>query len=76
MHLKCSGQLWTANQFPEELWPSTAQPHKEGIFQNKLADSQERGCCGQHLCLRGDSQGLRTMPNLNEEPRGHRRLWV
>lgn len=72
MHPQCSRQLWAAHQLPEELWPSTALHHQGGIVQDKLADSQERGVCGQHLCLRGSSQGLIKMPNLSGEVRGHR----
>lgn len=52
MHPWCSRQLWTARQLPEELRPSTTLPHQGEIFQDKLADSQQRGVCGQHLCLR------------------------
>lgn len=43
------------------------------LFQEKLADSQERGCYEQHLCLKGGPQGLTAMPNLNGE---ERELWV
>lgn len=60
MHLECSGPLWTAHRLPGELWPSwpsLGSPERD-------TDSQERGCCGQHLGLRGGSQGL-TMLSLN-----------
>lgn len=44
-----SGAALAAHQLPEELWPSAAQTssgREGGTFLDKLADSQERGCCG------------------------------
>lgn len=58
----CGSQVCRAALSPPASWGAMAY---RVLLQDQLADSQERGCYEQHLCLKEGPQGLTATPNLN-----------